>query len=104
MTTIHAAFRGIPPPLNRIWRTRKGSWRKAGAAFANEIQNNHPHGVDPQEWKDSLAAAIQYVNVTDPGTSCKIVRNWLNIHYPDLMDTISEEQATAFAEGLEDMV
>ena len=103
-TSINTVFRGIPPILNRIWRTREGDWFKAGSAFAIEIKNSSPHGIDPKEWAESLSAAIANVSDHKSGASCKAVRNWLTVHYPDLMETISDEEAQLLSEGVEGMV
>ena len=103
-TSANAAFRGIPPIHNRIWRTREGDWFKAGSAFAIAIQTTSPHGIDPKEWAGSLSAAVANLNDHITGASCKAVRNWLTVHYPDLMDTISDEEAELLSEGVEGMV
>ena len=103
-TSANAAFRGIPPILNRIWRTRKGDWFKAGSVFAIEIKNTSPHGIDPKEWADSLSVAVANLDGEEAGASIKAVRNWLTVHYPDLMDTITENEAALLSEGAEGMV
>ena len=103
-TSINAVFRGIPPTLNRIWRTREGDWFNAGSAFAIAIQTTSPHGIDPKEWEESLSAVVANLNDHNTGASCKAVRNWLAVHYPDLMETISDEEATLLSEGVEGMV
>lgn len=103
-TSANAAFRGIPPILNRIWRTREGDWFEAGSAFAIAIHNTSPHGIDPKEWANSLSAAVANLDGHEAGASVKAVRDWLSVHYPDLMDTISEEEAELFSEGVEGIV
>jgi len=103
-TSTNAAFRGIPPILNRIWRTRKGDWFKAGSAFAIAIHNTRPHGIEPKEWEKSLSDAVANLDGHEAGASIKAVRNWLTVHYPDLMDTITEEEAALLSEGVEGMV
>jgi len=103
-TSINAAFRGIPPILNRIWRTRVGDWFQAGSAFAIEIHNYSPHGIDPKEWAESLSDAAANLDGHEAGASTKAARNWLTVHYPDLMDTITDDEAALLSEGVEGMV
>ena len=67
-TSANAAFRGIPPILNRIWRTRNGDWFKAGSAFAIEIKNTSPHGIDPKDWADSLSDAVANLDGHEAGS------------------------------------
>ena len=63
-----------------------------------------PYGIDPKEWAESLSSAAANFNEYIPGALCKAVRNWLTVHYPDLMDTIRGEEAALLSEGVEGMV
>jgi len=99
--TATPAYAGIPSYLNGLRQEHGSDWHAIGANFLNSVSQHQSDDFNPDPWIGGLHSALQFVEVTDPATSCTIIRNWLNANFPDLLASLNEEQAAAFIEGME---
>lgn len=98
------AFTGIPAPIKFLRIQHNDDWNMIGAAFSTMVLFYRPDHINPNEWAANLAAAVEHIDVANPAASNAAVRGWFLAHYPDLMASLTEQEAMDFVAGAEEVL